>query len=134
MPEHLRKWFQPLRASRKTCQRYLRWLNSKKRLDECGVECRNFSCAGKLHELRTAANAIKHGTGPAGDELAKLRPDLFGGSAEVAPVPDFIYTPLAGEDLYVSERDLSEWCDAAIAFWEKLSAILDDHQRRQSVG
>ena len=24
---------------------------------------------------------------------------------------------LAGEDLYVSERDLSEWCDAAIAFW-----------------
>ena len=41
---------------------------------------------------------------------------------------------LAGEDLYVSERDLSEWCDAAIAFWEKLSAILDDHQRRQSVG
>ena len=106
----------------------------EKRLDECGVECLNFSCAGKLHELRTAANAIKHGTGPAGDELAKLRPDLFGGSAEVAPVPDFIYTPLAGEDLYVSERDLSEWCDAAIAFWEKLSAILDDHQRRQSVG
>ena len=49
-------------------------------------------------------------------------------------MPDFIYTPLAGEDLYVSERDLSEWCDAAIAFWEKLSAILDDHQRRQSVG
>ena len=54
--------------------------------------------------------------------------------AEDVPVPDFIYTPLAGEDLYVSERDLSEWCDAAIAFWEKLSAILDDHQRRQSVG
>ena len=110
----------------------------EKRLTECGVECRNFSCAGKLHELKTAANAIKHGTGRAGDELAKLRPDLFGGSdllqIEVAPVPDFIYTPLAGEDLYVSERDLSEWCDAAIAFWEKLSAILDDHQRRQSVG
>ena len=88
--------------------------------------------------LRTAANAIKHGTGPAGDELAKLRPDLFGSSdllqIEVAPVPDFIYIPLAGEDIYVSEHDLSEWCDAAIAFWEELSAILDDHQRRQSVG
>ena len=50
----------------------------EKRLAECGVKCRSFSCAGKLHELRTAANAIKHGTGPAGDELAKLRPDLFG--------------------------------------------------------
>ena len=44
----------------------------------------------------------------------------------------FIYAPLAGEDLYVSERDLSEWCDAAIAFWEELSEILDDQQRRQS--
>ena len=110
----------------------------EERLTECGVECRKFSCAGKLHELKTAANAIKHGTGRAGDELAKLRPDLFGSSdilqIEVAPVPDFIYTPLAGEDIYVSERDLSEWCDAAIAFWEELSAILDDHQRRQSVG
>ena len=111
----------------------------EKRLDECGVECRSFSCAGKLHELRTAANAIKHGTGPAGDELARLRPDLFGNidllqlegdnakSSHAAMSPDFI-TPLAGDDLYVSERDLSEWCDAAIAFWEELS--VDDQQRR----
>ena len=80
------------------------------------------------------------------DELAKLRPDLFkspdllrleGDDAESSHAtvwPDLIYTPLAGEDLYVSERDLSEWCDAAIAFWEELSAILDDQQRRQSVG
>ncbi len=30
----------------------------EERLTECGVECRNFSCAGKLHELKTAANAI----------------------------------------------------------------------------
>ena len=112
----------------------------EKRLAECGVECRSFSCAGKLHELRMAANAIKHGTGPSGDELAKLRADLWtldllrleGDDAESsrAAVPDSIYTPLAGDDLYVSERDLSEWCDAAIAFWEELSEILDDQQRR----
>ena len=117
----------------------------KKRLAECGVECRSFSCADKLHELRTAANAIKHGTGPAGDELAKLRPDLFSSpylrllegddaeSSHAAVWPNSIYAPLAGDDLYVSERDLSEWCDAAIAFWEELSEILDDQQRRQSV-
>ena len=49
----------------------------EKRLAECGVEYRSFSCAGKLHELRTAANSIKHAKGRAGDELAKLRPDLF---------------------------------------------------------
>ena len=34
---------------------------------------------------------------------------------------ELIYTPLAGDGLYVSERDLSEWCDAAVAFWEELS-------------
>ena len=104
------------------------------RLAECGVEYRSFSCAGKLHELRTAANAIKHAKGRSGDELAKLRPDLFrspgeGDDAESSPAAvwaqqwaqHLLYTPLAGDGLYVSERDLSEWCDAAIAFWEELS-------------
>ena len=105
----------------------------EKRLAEYGVECRSFLCAGKLHELRTAANAIKHGSGRAGDELANLRPDLFGSpdllllegddaeSSHAAVCSDLIYTPLAGDGLYVSERDLSEWCDAAVAFWEELS-------------
>ena len=105
----------------------------EKRLAECGVECQSFSCAGKLQELRTAANAIKHAKGRAGDKLAKLRPDLFrspgllleGDDAESFPAAAWaqhlLYTPLAGDGLYVSERDLSEWCDAAIAFWEELS-------------
>ena len=106
----------------------------EKRLGECGVEYQSLSCAGKLHELRTAANAIKHAKGRAGDKLAKLRPDLFnepgsGNDAESSPAAvwaqqraqHLLYTPLAGDGLYVSERDLSEWCDAAIAFWEELS-------------
>ena len=98
----------------------------ERRLAECGVECRSFSCAGKLYELRTAANAIKHGRGPSGDELAKLRPDLLGSLEGDEVWPDLIDTPLAGDDIYVSESDLSEWCDAAIAFWEELS--VDDQQ------
>ena len=102
----------------------------EERLAECGVKCQSFSCAGKLHELRMAANAIKHAKGKSGDELAKRRPDLFrrspaGDAAESSPAAVLaqysLYTPLAGDGLYVSERDLSEWCDAAIAFWEELS-------------
>ena len=89
----------------------------EKRLAECGVKCRSFSCAGKLNELRTAANAIKHGPGPAGDART------FFNSKR----------PLTGDGLYVSECDLSEWCDAAIAFWEELSAIHDD-QRLSKAG
>ena len=45
----------------------------EKRLAECGVECRSFSCAGKLHELKTAANAIKHGPGLVKDARRKQR-------------------------------------------------------------
>ena len=100
----------------------------KRRLAECGVKCQSFSCDGKLHELRKAANAIKHAKGESGDWLAKHRPDLFspeGDDAESSPAAVLaqysLYTPLAGDGLYVSERDLSEWCDAAIAFWEELS-------------
>ena len=65
-----------LSRAEETVPALLKEAEFKKRLAECGVECRSFSCADKLHELRTAANAIKHGTGPAGDELAKLRPGL----------------------------------------------------------
>ena len=101
----------------------------KTRLRECGVEWESLSCAKKLCELRLAANAIKHAAGPSAVKLAKRRPDLFTEDDAKTPVvwAQFqarrrLYTPLAGDSLYVSERDLSEWCDAAIAFWEELSA------------
>lgn len=106
----------------------------------CSIDCRSFACAGKLYELKQAANAIKHGNGASAKELARLRPDLFEdpvlarlgwaectdeGAARVAERASSLFAPLAGDDLYVSERDLSEWCDAVIAYWEDLSAILD---------
>ena len=117
----------------------------EKRLDACGVECRSFACAGKLYELRMAANAIKHGAGGSANQLAKLRPDLFlnpvlaqlGGekgddekSRRAAARASSFIVPLAGDHLYVSEHDLSEWADAVLAYWEELSAILDEQQRQ----
>ncbi len=120
----------------------------EKRLAACGVECQSFACAGKLYELRMATNAIKHGAGKSASKLAKLRPDLFlnsvlaqlGGEkgddektrrAE-AMATSFI-VPLAGNDLYVSEHDLSEWSAAVMAYWQELSAILDEQQRQHVV-
>ncbi len=119
----------------------------EKRLAACGVESRSFPCAGKLYELRMAANAIKHGAGPSASELAKLRPDLFlnpvllrlgwtkkgddAKSRRAAALASSFIAPLAGDALYVSEHDLSEWSDAVMAYWKELSAILDEQQRRQ---
>ncbi|MCY3820708.1 MAG: hypothetical protein OXH52_15335 [Gammaproteobacteria bacterium] len=121
----------------------------ERRLARLGVDCRSFRSAGKLYELRKAANAIKHGAGPAAKELAALRPDLFedpvlanhglakrgvAGSDRVAMLAASLSEPLAGEDLYVSERDLAEWCTAVVDYWKELSTILDDQHRRQVTG
>ena len=116
----------------------------ERRLAKFAIDCRSFGCADKLYELRMAANAIKHGAGPSAKKLATLRPDLFEypalashaptkeGVSESGPavaVVSSLLAPLAGNDLYVSEGDLSDWCAAVIAYWEKLSAILDEQQR-----
>ena len=112
----------------------------ERRLAECGIDCRSFGCASKLHELKQAANAIKHGAGPAATELITLRPDLFEGAdlldvkrmkrrysepGRAEAVVSSLFAPLTGGDLYVTERDLVEWCDVVIAYWKELSAILD---------
>ena len=95
-----------------------------------------------------AANAIKHGPGPSANKLATLRPDLFqspvlarlglANSDDAKPcraarVASSAFAPLAGDALYVSKDDLSKWCVAVIAYWEELSVILDEQQRRHSV-
>ena len=115
------------------------------RLADLGIDCRSFRCAGKLYELKTAANTIKHGAGPSAKTLGTLRPDLFedpalascgsaekgiSGSVPARVLGSSLLTPLAGSDIYVSERDLSDWCAVVIAYWEELSAMLDERQRQ----
>ena len=120
----------------------------EQQLKRQGIDCRQFRCADRLYELRKAANAIKHGAGSSAKELAGLRPDLFeytaldgDSAAEVrvsarssAELVSWLFTPLAGDRLYVSERDLSDWCVAAIEYWEELSTKLDEQQLRQADG
>ena len=120
---------------------------SPTRLAECGVDCQSFGCAGKLYELQVAANAITHGAGRSAGVLATLRPNLF----ECADLLDVerarrsysepgraeafassLFAPLTGGDLYVAERDLSEWFTAVIEYWEELSTALDSQYRRHA--
>ena len=118
-----------------------------RRLAKRGIDCRSFRGADKLYELRKAANAIKHGAGPSAKELATHRPDLFkdpavascgpaengvSGSGPARALGSSPLEPLAGSDIYVSERDLSDWCAAVIAYWEELSTMLDEQDRRQA--
>ena len=118
------------------------------RLAEHGVDAENLGGAARVWELRTAANAIKHGPGPAARRLAELRPELFEdrGLAEYLeslgiPPTDIegaqeqaarLGAPMAGEDLYVTENDLTEWCEAAIEYWRELATSIEalDWQER----
>ena len=112
----------------------------EKRLRARGVDPRSFECEAKVRELRLAANAIKHGGGRSARELARLRHDLFedpvlkslspatgtaANSQRAVALASSSLTPLAGNGIYTSERDLSEWCAAAISYWKELAAILD---------
>ena len=106
-------------------------------LTRVGIDTRSFSSAPKLHELRLAANAIKHGHGRSATELAALRPDLFkdatlselGLPEREGAVPPSHLEPLAGEGLYVTGSHLSQWFDAVIAYWEKLAEALMEQWR-----
>ena len=119
----------------------LRVSELERRLAWEGIDCRVFRSAGKLYELRKAANAVKHGAGPAAKDLAALRPDLFKdpllgkyglGTARTASLrASELGEVLAGEGLYVSERDLSDWCSAVIDYWNELAAKLDDQHHQQ---
>ena len=44
---------------------------------------------------------------------------------------DSMFGPLTG-DIYVSEDDLSKWCDAVVAYWEETGDVRAD-QRQEGV-
>ena len=107
-------------------------------LTRVGIDTRSFPSAPKLHELRLAANAIKHGPGRSATELAAVRPDFFrdptlselGLPERGDAVPPSHLEPLAGEGLYVTGSHLSQWFDAVIAYWDELAEALMEQWRR----
>ena len=113
----------------------------KNRLAEHGIAAENLGGAARVWELRTAANAIKHGPGPSAQRLAELRPELFEDRSlaeylETLGIPPTdaeraqeraarLGAPMAGENLYVTENDLTEWCEAAIEYWRELATSVE---------
>ena len=109
-----------------------------------GESAAGFKSAGKIYELKMAANTIKHGEGDSAKKLARLRPDLFRGTrpsqnpdprrdhvqhAELV-ADDSMFAPLTG-DIYVSEHDLSEWCNAVMAYWEETGDVRADQRQKR---
>ena len=71
-------------------------------------------------ELKHLANVVKHAEGPSAQKLRKRRPDLFRPKKEDGTISfeDIATTqPLAGESIYVTERDLEDFAKAICALW-----------------
>lgn len=91
---------------------------------KCGIDLGVFKTWNKLEELSLISNVIKHGDGVSAEKLKKTRPDLFihpdvrDDLLGIAP-PGQVFSPLGGEDLYVSSDGVLEYVSAIEEFWEE---------------
>lgn len=124
-------------------QELLRWveqndlelINHKelhKRLEVAGVEVKSFRTWQKLEELRLLANTLKHAEGKSSRELANRAPSLFRNPSlkgiEISEHVGYkrVYTPLVGEDVFVSVNHIHEYAEAIEGFWNELSASIGE--------
>jgi UDP-N-acetylglucosamine transferase subunit ALG13 len=114
----------------------IKWSVAKARLtDTYGIDIVAFSSASKINELRLVANTVKHADGGSCADLKKIRPDLF-------VFPDLkkyrdeigyetmieVFTPLAGEDVYIGIEDFKKYVEAVKEFWDELAAAFDKYE------
>ena len=103
------------------------------RLDSCGCSMNDMSSWPKVNEIKLVANTTKHGLGKSSNKLFKIRPDLFYPSYTTQDnsydktQPMLRKKPAAGGDLYVKEKDLLEYFEAAKTFWQQFSMLIEDH-------
>lgn len=108
-------------------KRILSFEEAKKRLRTHGIEIEQFGCWSKISELRLVANAIKHAEGDACERLKLRRPELFihpmvfrSSDVPVGPV----FSPLSGEDIYVTKEKIGEYINSVREFWKELIEAL----------
>ena len=93
-----------------------------------GFDLKAFRAYQKIRELQLCCNCIKHADGRSCEELKELNPSLFifpllRNSAEADTSYRRIYTPMAGEDIWVTEDDFEEYVVGIINFWNEFFAI-----------
>jgi hypothetical protein len=100
-----------------------------KKFDAHGISIKSFASWPKLEELRHLANTLKHGEGKSSRELAELAPDLFtqpsliDDGAHVSPASYRVYTPLIGDELFVTADHIRDYAAAIEGFWLELSSF-----------
>jgi hypothetical protein len=102
----------------------------KKDLLQHAIDLTQLSSWALIEELELLANTVKHAEGRSASLLKERRPDLFKqnglpglGEWELR-TPRVVSQPLAGKDLYLSARELREYADALVRFWNDFSVAI----------
>ncbi|MCC5927028.1 MAG: hypothetical protein JJU41_10770 [Bacteroidetes bacterium] len=103
----------------------------KNRLKNIGVEIDNFESWSKISELRQVANAVKHAEGSSAGRLKNMRPDLFS-NPELQNLEinntlfnPKVYSPLSGEDIFLSLNDIHDYKDSIRSFYIELMSSIE---------
>ncbi len=107
----------------------------KARLKSHKINIEAFTTWPKLEELRLLANSIKHGEGKSSQDLCRIAPELFespvikdlkglGLGRGKARTSATIYTPLLGDDIYVTQDHIRSYESALKEFWNELGLAL----------
>jgi hypothetical protein len=101
-----------------------------------GIDIYSFQSWVKIDELRIVSNSIKHAEGTSANQLRKIRPDMFKHPAlrnqsemellDSAICP--IYMPMAGDDIFVLQDDLSEYKNALVSFWNEFVLACSNYE------
>ena len=103
---------------------------------DCDIDMTKFLSWPKVDELVLAANTVKHGKGQSSLKLHDSRPDLFKhpslrecGLGPTKPQHD-ASQPLIGDGLYIAFKDIREYREALLQFWEELSEAIKNTDRQ----
>jgi hypothetical protein len=122
---------QVLHPSEEDDEKLFNWNEFQTRLRNSAIDITTFPSWKKIDELRHVTNTVKHAEGVSAQKLHQLRPDLFvapGNYSQPASEKGYlphVFMPLAGRDLYVTLKDVLEYRDCLINFWEELSNAME---------
>ncbi len=101
-----------------------------------GIDIFSFRSWGKIEELRVVSNTVKHAEGDSASKLREMRPDMFKHpTLRNHPEMDImqsavtrVYLSIAGDDIFVLPKDLSEYKDALVDFWVEFISVCSNSE------
>ena len=109
---------------------FLKFGIAKQRFSDQGIRIEDFGSWPKVNELRLLANTVQHADGVSATDLKAKRPDLFSRPDNRLVIklnrpPGPVYTPLTGNEIYVTKEEYLNYVNAVKEFWGEMASALE---------